>query len=270
VPIRIGNNRAFSKVYIGSTEAVKVYVGSNLVLDNTASPWLPTEIASLEAWYDADDAATVTVNKSNQITSWVDKSGNSVTAAPESASMLLWDSSRLGGMGAAYNTSSASGSRVRCGTAFACRSIFAVLRYGGGTDSTFDDYDCLVSGPQSYGHTRALMGTQNSASLYNSGSWAGNTCYLNGSTSTTSAVLPMPTSVVRIEGTASVSQNWQIGANQDYTSRAWKGDIGEIMFFSTNLASTDVEKVEGYLAHKWGTESLLPSGHTYKSAPPTV
>lgn len=32
---------------------------------------------------------------------------------------------------------------------------------------------------------------------------------------------------------------------------------------------TDVEKAEGYLAHKWGLTSILDSGHPYKSSAPT-
>ena len=31
----------------------------------------------------------------------------------------------------------------------------------------------------------------------------------------------------------------------------------------------DVEKAEGYLAHKWGLESNLPVSHPYKSSAPT-
>jgi hypothetical protein len=34
----------------------------------------------------------------------------------------------------------------------------------------------------------------------------------------------------------------------------------------TNISH--VERVEGYLAHKWGQESNLPSDHPYKSAAP--
>jgi hypothetical protein len=37
---------------------------------------------------------------------------------------------------------------------------------------------------------------------------------------------------------------------------------------SGSYATSDIEKVEGYLAHKWGLASLLPSGHTYKNAAP--
>ena len=33
--------------------------------------------------------------------------------------------------------------------------------------------------------------------------------------------------------------------------------------------SADVDKIEGYLAHKWGLESNLPTNHAYKTASPT-
>ena len=33
---------------------------------------------------------------------------------------------------------------------------------------------------------------------------------------------------------------------------------------------SDVQKAEGYIAHKWGLESNLPADHPYKSEPPTV
>jgi hypothetical protein len=32
---------------------------------------------------------------------------------------------------------------------------------------------------------------------------------------------------------------------------------------------TDVEKAEGYLAHKWALTGILPGGHPYKSSAPT-
>jgi hypothetical protein len=39
------------------------------------------------------------------------------------------------------------------------------------------------------------------------------------------------------------------------------------------LGTSDREKLEGYLAHKWqgaGANNNLPAGHPYKSVPPTV
>ena len=34
-------------------------------------------------------------------------------------------------------------------------------------------------------------------------------------------------------------------------------------------ATDDRQRIEGYLAHKWGTTALLPAAHPYKSAAPT-
>jgi len=46
------------------------------------------------------------------------------------------------------------------------------------------------------------------------------------------------------------------------------GDIAEVIFYDSSLGSTDREKVEGYLAHKWGLTAGLPVSHPYKSSAP--
>lgn len=59
----------------------------------------------------------------------------------------------------------------------------------------------------------------------------------------------------------------QIGQNGS-TLEYLDGRIAELIFTDTVLASGDREKVEGYLAHKWGLTGNLDSGHPYKSSPP--
>ena len=73
----------------------------------------------------------------------------------------------------------------------------------------------------------------------------------------------------------SVSTNQQLRLMRNRSSQELDGRLAE--FFSVNSIPgtggtdiTDVEKAEGYLAHKWGLTGLLPSGHPYKSSPPTV
>ncbi|NDH16479.1 MAG: hypothetical protein EBY48_05260, partial [Opitutae bacterium] len=46
------------------------------------------------------------------------------------------------------------------------------------------------------------------------------------------------------------------------------GDYAEVVVFGS-VDSTEIEKMEGYFAHKWGVTSILPSGHTYKTTPLT-
>jgi hypothetical protein len=65
----------------------------------------------------------------------------------------------------------------------------------------------------------------------------------------------------------------RMGKNYD---EAWgevyyfDGQIAEVIFTNTSISSVDIERIEGYLAHKWGLTSLLPVGHAYKNSPPTI
>jgi len=60
-----------------------------------------------------------------------------------------------------------------------------------------------------------------------------------------------------------------IGANAGATTSFFDGDIAEIVVVQDALGTSDREKLEGYLAWKWGLEGNLPSGHPYKNAAPT-
>ena len=71
-------------------------------------------------------------------------------------------------------------------------------------------------------------------------------------------------------GTSSnASNDWFVG---DYATGSFflAGDVGEIIILNS-LPSTDTrQKIEGYLAHQWGTTSLLDASHPYKNAAPTA
>jgi len=54
--------------------------------------------------------------------------------------------------------------------------------------------------------------------------------------------------------------------NSAFSTTLW--NLGELLF-AREVWSTDTrQKVEGYLAHKWGLTGNLPSGHPYKSVAP--
>jgi len=46
------------------------------------------------------------------------------------------------------------------------------------------------------------------------------------------------------------------------------GYIFEVMVVNTNLSTANRQILEGYLAWKWGRQSLLVAGHPYLSASP--
>jgi hypothetical protein len=47
------------------------------------------------------------------------------------------------------------------------------------------------------------------------------------------------------------------------------GAIGEIIVTASVLSTLNRQKVEGYLAHKWGLTANLPNDHPFKLVPPT-
>ncbi len=46
------------------------------------------------------------------------------------------------------------------------------------------------------------------------------------------------------------------------------GNYCEILIYNTNLSTSSREKIEGYLAWKWGIQISLPGSHPYYSGPP--
>ncbi len=45
--------------------------------------------------------------------------------------------------------------------------------------------------------------------------------------------------------------------------------IAEILLYNGNISNTSAQQIEGYLAWKWGLQSLLPSNHPFKNNGPT-
>jgi hypothetical protein len=67
------------------------------------------------------------------------------------------------------------------------------------------------------------------------------------------------------------SARFRIGAGTSTSPTAlFDGDIAEIIVLQgdANTTTTNRQLCEGYLAHKWGLDPLLPSDHPYKDFPP--
>lgn len=46
------------------------------------------------------------------------------------------------------------------------------------------------------------------------------------------------------------------------------GWLCDVVVISNAVSDSDREKLEGYMAHKWGLAGKLPGAHPYKSSPP--
>ena len=67
------------------------------------------------------------------------------------------------------------------------------------------------------------------------------------------------------------SANWAAGAKIGALSgntNFFDGKIRSMIVVPSALATDDRERLEGYLAHRWGIAGSLPGGHPYLTAPP--
>lgn len=64
----------------------------------------------------------------------------------------------------------------------------------------------------------------------------------------------------------------RIGISKNTGDFQWRfgGVISELVVMGSAANSAVTQRIEGYLAWKWGTQSSLPENHPYKLLPPTV
>lgn len=75
--------------------------------------------------------------------------------------------------------------------------------------------------------------------------------------------------IVNSDSVGFVSETgFSIGGRPVQNINYYNGRISELIFIQSQAALLDVQKTEGYLAHKWGLTANLPSNHPYKVNPP--
>lgn len=146
--------------------------------------------------------------------------------------------------------------------------------------------------PQPSGNYDYVVSIGKSGTLFNNARWNGDGRFYNYNGSSTlygpvlsagwhimvhSMETSAPNHRLRLDGesvtvddyaTATVDGQIALGIYNKGGSHPLNGAIGDVLIVEGSLSSVDAEKLEGYLAHKWGLTSLLPAGHPYKSSPP--
>lgn len=62
---------------------------------------------------------------------------------------------------------------------------------------------------------------------------------------------------------------FSIGARPVQNLAYYNGRISELIFIQSQVSLLNLQKIEGYLAHKWGLTANLPADHPYKTVEPT-
>jgi len=237
--------------------------------------------ANLIGWYDASDGDTVLTSGRNA-TNWLDKSANGYDLDTPYNNRVYFDNvPRINGLTAVEFT------------------YIGYIQRTGMPDIDLTDGVCLISVGQAYGGDTHYYGstssTNGSSSIYfvETGSGTMNASVkVNGQGNNFSfvntpsykdgvpfmcAVYYDPAGMAYLRGnggadTASSARD----AGATFTINAIKAGRlnntashyhGEMIFLNTADIGT-IEKVEGYLAHKWGLLSALPEDHPYRYSEP--
>lgn len=263
-----------SKLYLGATEVTKAYLGASEAYSSAAA-WTPADLgASLELWFDANDTATVTLNGST-VSQWDDKSGNTRNISQGSASQQpTWNSTGLNGMPTVvFNGSNDILLNQNAGTIGVTNiTIISLMRYAGASG---EDVPIVIGQTGQTGRIRGLY-RPNNGTTQGFACWATDITSSSLSTDTGGthhifeAVMPDNTSVNlyrdgvvdtgaprALNGSAAQPVNFDgfsLGSLQgpavgNYYSNV---EVSEALILYTAISDADREKIEGYLAWKWG------------------
>jgi len=233
--------------------------------------WTPYDLGtSLALWLDAEDTDTITLNGSS-VSQWNDKSGNGIDFSQASAA---WQPNYtpvgIGGKPSLTFTDQKSLTNASWTLPSDNRSVFIVAHPTDVAQNVSYILDIELGRHLFLGSGQVFSGTFEPTAdpistpverVYGFVTGPSNLfVYSDGNLLSSSGAA----SSVAVGGTIAV------GSRFSKSISFYQGEISEIVFVNGAIATDDRQKLEGYLAWKWGLEGNLPAGHPYKSAPPTV
>jgi len=219
--------------------------------------YTPAGISGMKLWLDAS-------NLTSAGATWSDNSGN-LNHAVKNGSPTVVTKTQAGNSVMRY--SGVTGQYHSWTQMTDIRTIFWALK------KTGSNSNMLMLGDSSnyYFHPNGA-GAMWHPSLGPVANVRGGTTKINGtSVNGTSTGIPTTFSVVSLKTTGNVTaSNFADDRHivQSGVNRVFEGDLGELLIFNTALSDSDIAKIEGYLAHKWGTSDSLPSSHAYNLGAP--
>ena len=245
-------------------------------LDGTL--WTPTQLTGLAMWFDASDVASLTI-ASGQVSEWRDLSvnGRHVTQADAARRPSSGSATQNGRNLVTFDGANDFLARSASVSVPAELTVAVVAKPSTGTEdylfqmtnssnqqwAVISKYSGLsyefyrlgaarfTLGPPAATGLNAVVLTQDATQI---------TSTVNGTPSGSATVASAPRTI----GTVVV------GAAELDGEGAAGTDMGEVVVSFTTLSTLDRQRLEGYLAHKWGLAGSLPANHPFKSAPPTV
>jgi hypothetical protein len=243
----------------------------------------PSSFSGLQLWLDAADPSVV-IKSGTTVTAWNDKSGNGYNMNTLPDNYYTGNPPIYPSVGTAINKLSTIYFSAFAGLKQAtvingAKNFYWVGRIasdtGGdgvyflmGSDNTSGFYDWHGSGGVNtlilttvYAQAGILAASP--ASQYTSGA--------NAVVNTTFSNIIYPSagdiSLLSVAGLSGNTRYQGVCFDRIYHP-GWCGDLAEVVIYSTALTTFQHQKVEGYLAWKWGLQGTLPAKHPYKLFPP--
>lgn len=247
-------------------------------------PWDPSQLSALWGWYKAD--AVTGVSDGSTLSTWSDSSGNGNDLTLNSGAVSTFETNELNALPVVRMSDSANLS----GT------YEAPVSETGVTDVFF----CGLVKPSEFvqaaryavvfrdsGNRRARFGRLNMSRLF--ARTDGNTTYdfrpnatqisitnymiFTGRISTSNGTIDITENGTAYSATATpapavIGDFDQLWISPDDSGDGWFGDWAEIVLAIGAVSDAEIQKSEGYLAHKWGLAGNLPVSHPYKNAAP--
>ena len=242
--------------------------------------WDPSRLSAgtLTAWYKAD---SISGSDGDSVSAWADSSGNGHDTSQASAARKptlqtneLNSKSVVRFDGSNDIVSDGDIAALDVGTG----DIWLASVFKSTDDSAAQNF--FEKGATSFGlrclsngKLEMTLGATTNTPLQNSGSWSRTEFVLvtasRGSATCKGFVNGTASNTTGTTNTTSISNsdNFDIGARA-VGAGAMTGDIAEILVGGATLDTNERQKIEGYLAHKYGLAGNLPSDHPYKSATP--
>jgi hypothetical protein len=240
--------------------------------------WTPA-LTTTKLWLDADDATTITNVGSNTL-QWDDKSTNDFHATqgaeseqPDTGLDTQNSKNVLRFSGVEWMTTGDVNLSSQPTTIFTVAKVRATGLSG--RNYVFDG----AEGFNQYRNLFALDGPNNDRPSIWAGTWGSHSnstdanyhvfeCHYEGNSSVIGIDADRETVAASTNG--NLTKGINIGTNYTDSADFLDGNIAEIVLID-GTPTTDIrQKIEGYLAWKWGLQANLPSDHPYKNAAPTV
>ena len=252
-----------------ATPVVDAGPAQTIYMTGSDVAWTPADAATL-AWYDADDASTIT-QSGGAVSQWDDKSGNACHMKQSNVTYqpVYTASDSLFGGRPSISTGPAYRYLTMDQTTVAVKRMYLVACYGDGTQTIWTNHNAIVGSVD--GSVR-LTGRTNGNKVFDGNGDTKNFDYngttsRNGSTVNTNgqvAGLPINNELFTVTAAAGKTARWRLlGNNATYT--LWDGGLAEIIFTDGTETLETQRKIEGYLAWKWGIQGKLSAAHPYST-----